>query len=248
MRKHTKNKTLILPTLLILFGISVGTFILSMRYGNKTEGSTEKHIPVLHESSTEWKNYITETSYNGSEPVDTILFLMPFKKTSSYIMNKDLVNKISKDEIKGLENTASDYIIKTLGTGYHEIENDKDGFNETVSSMLPKDSVITLDDGESVSSKDYAEKLSDYYTGHEIQSDVKFTTADCLTYIDNYYYVRGRLDVTPYHGKSEKTNLLPGGIDITKKASYVVEVSLKPSSDSKSTLVTGVNVLGKIEA
>ena len=91
MRKHTKNKTLILPTLLILLGISISTLILSARYGNKTEDSTEKHIPVLHESSTEWKNYITETSYNGSEPVDTILFLMPFKKTSSYIMNKDLV-------------------------------------------------------------------------------------------------------------------------------------------------------------
>ena len=151
-------------------------------------------------------------------------------------MNKDFVGNVTAGELQGLETDAVDFIEKAYGTGFHEIENNKNAFKERVSSMYPEGSILTLDNGSSMLATDYSDKLATWYIDHKMQSEVKFTTADCLVYLDHYYYVRGRMDVTPYNG-----------IDLSKEASYVVEVSLRPSPDGEKNLVTGVNVLGVIK-
>ena len=242
-----RKKTILIPTLMILCVLSMVTLAVAFKYEDerRTEMANSS-IPVLDKHSAN-ANYITDTSYNGSTPVDTVLFLTPFQKTEQYVMNKDFVGNVTAGELQELETDAADFIEKAYGTGFHEIENNKNAFKERVSSMYPEGSILTLDNGSSMLATDYSDKLATWYIDHKMQSEVKFTTADCLVYLDHYYYVRGRMDVAPYNGKGGDTGLFPSGIDLSKEASYVVEVSLRPSPDGEKNLVTGVNVLGVIK-
>lgn len=242
-----RKKTILIPTLMILCVLSMVTLAVAFKYEEEKRAEiANSSIPVLDKHSKN-ANYITDTSYNGSTPVDTVLFLTPFQKTEQYVMNKDFVGNVTAGQLQGLETDATDFIEKVYGTGFHEIENNKNAFKERVSSMYPEGSILTLDNGSSMLATDYSDKLATWYIDHKMQSEVKFTTADCLVYLDNYYYVRGRMDVTPYNGKGGDTGLFPSGIDLSKEASYVVEVSLRPSADGEKNLVTGVNVLGVIK-
>lgn len=194
-------------------------------------------------------SYILETSYDGTNPVDKALFQIPFKKTDDYIQNKDLVAK-DKKMVQDLEKRAEDFIKAMLGTGYREVDTEGFSYKDTMCDYIwePENTLFMLDDGTELLASDYFEDFGEYISEHQIQADVTFETDDSLVYADGYYYVRGKLTITPYSFTGEETeesNLVPEGILLSAENTTIFEISLKSMAHETDDYyyVTGFNRL-----
>jgi hypothetical protein len=235
--------TSILTCLLIICCSAAFIFFLDYKDRSYHDAAMEKLAEMTEYDKTAGV-YLKETSYDGSQPVDKVLFTVPFQKTDSYIPNKDFVQQ---EEVRDIEKVAKEFMTVTFGTGYREMTENPAAYQESVEEFFEADADLTLDQGISATPAELAQELSEYYTKNHIQADVQFSTADCLVYQDIYTYVRGRLDISCYQNDNVgECEFLPEGIDLASDGSYIVEVALKKTDNTSGYAVAGYSVLKSI--
>lgn len=230
---------------LLIIVCSAGAILLLDRMHQREDDAAMEMLPEINGYDTTETTYINETSYNGSQAVDKVMFTIPFQKTQDYVPNKELVKR---EPVQEIERVAKDFMTTTFGTGYHALTDNLTAYQDKVSEFFEEGATLTLDHGETADPEQLASGLASYYTDNHIQADVSFTTADCLVYQDIYHYVRGRLDVSCYQNdNSGESAFIPEGMDLSKDGSYVVEVALKKTDSDTGYAVAGYSVLQTID-
>jgi len=248
MRRNRRNRKL--KIILTAIGISAAAIAITVfavlridAHRKRSREAEEKQLSVMEEYENNVSGYIKETSYDGSEPVNKILFSIPFQKTDAYIPNRDLITD-HRDEILLAENMAEAFLNDTFGSGYRKISENPQVFRENVESYFDADARITLDNGESVTPAALADGIASYYIANHVQTEMDFDTASCLVYRDGYTYVRGELSVTSFHiVQAEHCKYIPEEISLSDDGKYIVEVALKNAENKTGYVVTGYTVL-----
>ena len=226
-----RTRSVIAATAGIIAGVIIATTaIVTVISGDKSplyRAIFKKGTEQAEEVQPDDGSYIMETFYDGSEPVDPVLFTYPFKKTQAYVSNKDCPTKFSRDTLHIYAEAAKFFAINTFGTGYRRIEEDPDAYIREVTRSLGGDTVIALDDGTQRTAAAAAEQLADWYRKNHVQADIQFETADCLVFYDQYMYVRGKLTVTSYNcDTNDSTPLLPAGMDMKNGGTYIMDIGM----------------------
>lgn len=229
--------------ILVFTGLKAGKILK----GNSTgTASSDKHIVSIDGVELEQGDYLEETTYDGSQPVDPVLFTVPFKKSDMYVSNRKLLPVIGNDTVKAAEDAAEGFVSIYLGTGYHKLSENEEAVKGELASILP-DSGIILDDGTWLSTDSFTDRWADYIAGQHLSSDLKFDTADCLVYEDGYIFVRGELTSDSFtEQEPESSPVMPEGFSYEGRHSYIMDVSMKKTGDGNFQ-ITGWSIPAEIK-
>ncbi|MDE7176503.1 MAG: hypothetical protein K2O59_01690 [Lachnospiraceae bacterium] len=157
----------------------------------------ERNVYKASEEDRRKHPYLTETNFHG-EFDDLSLFDYPFKRSDSYICNRDL----DQEELcEVLSQRATDYVEGMLNVNYRDLAADPQSYLENLSRNCIMDIQIMTDltdegDGEIISREEYLEKCIDYFVQNRVSMDASFMTSTSLVWKDDYYFCRGMIDLT----------------------------------------------------
>ena len=198
---------------------------------------------ILSSYDTLNASYINDTSYDGSEPIDPFIFSLPFKKTDAYIPNKSYIKTVPASHIMNCRDFTVAFYETLLGTGYRAISEDPKAFKDTVTGYFPADVRIKAETGELLTPEEFADNVSEWILKEEYQADVRFETADCLVYRDVYIYVRGKLEITPYHCKGSSVPVfVPAGMSLDGTGAYIAEAAIRRNDTNDGFYIAGYNI------
>lgn len=245
-----KSVFTLLPAISLVFVSAVAVYTGIRAYsilhgGNRNDTISEHLIPVSGDALNVG-NFLNETTYDGSLPVDEILFTIPFRKSDLYVSNRKLSSVIGTDGIKNAESSADEFVSLYLGTGYHKMNESRDALSEKLKGMLPESGII-LDNGTWLSSNSFTDAWAGYISDNRISIDVKFDTADCLVFEDGYIYVRGKLTSDSFTSNAPDDNsLMPYGFSLLGRHSYVLDISMK-KNENGGFIITGWSIPAEVE-
>lgn len=211
MIKSSKQTSKVIATIIPLFaGIAaIAAVTGALRY-LKAPGAADNNKSITaaapiksqaKEKDTDIPDYIQETNYTGNLSEYPELYQIPFRKTESYVCNKDF----SKDHYEIFEeckNDAAAFLEALFNADYRDIAEDKYAFVTSVMNSADPEAVIIKDYGteeeRTLYLYDYVEELSEYFVDNQVEMDAKFYTDDSLVYSDFYVFVRGELVFTIY--------------------------------------------------
>ena len=181
-------------------------------------------------------DYIAETNYKGHLSQFPELYEIPFRKTDSYVCNKDF-SREHYDVLEEYENDATAFIEALFNVDYRNIASNQTGFVAEVMQNGDYETFITKnfgeEDEETMYLYDYIEDISSYFIENQVEMESKFYTDDSLVYSDFYTFVRGELVFTIYN--SEDTN---SEYKIGEEYQIPIEVAMQrsPSNPSNRTV------------
>ncbi len=173
-------------------------------------------------------DYVGETAYDGAE-LEPVLYDVAFSRSSQYLSNIELLEKVDSDEIMQYITNAS-YTLKTLyGNTYTSILEDQNSFLKTVEDVSGTSFYVDYDAEESDIST-YETKLMEAYVDNELELSAVFDTDKSLLYQDSHiYYLRGCLTITQYSGDSSAfTDLFGIMVDKGQPVKIMCEVGFLP--------------------
>lgn len=235
-KENTKRNILILSIIILISAMIIGIYLInSLPVSEKADIGKSDELPVIHQEEKE-QTYITETSYDGSQELNPVLFSFPFQKTGDYIKNKELVKIISEEKIEGLQNRASDFVLEFYNVNGKTLTKDYKAVEEKAASYMLQNSFY-IDEVENIKSADTY--LSDYLkllSDAGFQAEVSFQTDKSLVFEDLQYYVRGLLTMTVFEYNSEYSMSEYIPIQLQKGKTYVavVDIGLVPETSRLS--------------
>lgn len=220
------------PVIVLFCSAGVVAFVVFSFRGKKLakEEKKQKIIPVAEAEREDKKtDHIGETNYTGKLSQYPELYEIPFKKTSSYISNKEY-SKTDKKIFERCEYEATSFIENLFNVSYRDISEDRNGFYTKVMQTAEFDGYITKDlnsdNPKTMFFKEYINEWIDYFVENQVQMEAKFLTDDSLVYSDYYTFVRGEMVFTIYDNKDTNCKYETG-----REYAFPVEVALAPSYD-----------------
>ncbi|MCR4902068.1 MAG: hypothetical protein K6A23_04355 [Butyrivibrio sp.] len=195
-----------IPIVAMVMAIVIFAFILNaLRSEPVTTGLKEVKETAkgeaLNKDIDEPVSYISETNYKGALSQFPELYQIPFKKTESYVSNKEF-SKEHSDIFTECEEDATEFFETLFNVNYRDILNDSKGFVTDVMKNGDYDAYVTkfydTDDQETIYFYRYINELAEYFIENQVQMEAKFYTDDSLVYSDYYTFVRGELVFTIY--------------------------------------------------
>lgn len=235
-KENAKRNILILSIIILISAMIIGIYLInSLPVSEKADIGKSDELPVIRQEEKE-QTYITETSYDGSQELNPVLFSFPFQKTGDYIKNKELVKIISEEKIEGIQNRASDFVLEFYNVNGKTLTKDYKAVEEKAASYMLQDSFY-IDEVENIKSADTY--LSDYLkllSDAGFQAEVTFQTDKSLVFEDLQYYVRGLLTMTVFEYNSEYSMSEYIPIQLQKGKTYVavVDIGLVPETSRLS--------------
>lgn len=229
-KENAKRNILILSIIILISAMIIGIYLInSLPVSEKADIGKSDELPVIRQEEKE-QTYITETSYDGSQELNPVLFSFPFQKTGDYIKNKELVKIISEEKIEGIQNRASDFVLEFYNVNGKTLTKDYKAVEEKAASYMLQDSFY-IDEVENIKSADTY--LSDYLkllSDAGFQAEVTFQTDKSLVFEDLQYYVRGLLTMTVFEYNNEYSMSAYIPIQLQKGKTYVavVDIGLVP--------------------
>ena len=157
----------------------------------------ERNVYKASEEDMKRHPYLAETNFHG-EFDDLSLFDYPFRRSDSYISNKDL----DQEELcEVLSQRATDYVEGMLNVNYRDLAADPQSYLENLSRNCVMDIQIMTDltdegGGEIISREEYLEDCIDYFVQNRVSMDASFMTSTSLVWKDDYYFCRGMIELT----------------------------------------------------
>lgn len=157
----------------------------------------ERNVYKASEEDMKKHPYLAETNFHG-EFDDLSPFDYPFRRSDSYISNRDL----DQEELcEVLSQRATDYVEDMLNVNYRDLAADPQSYLEKLSRNCIMDIQIIKDltdegDGEIISREEYLEDCIDYFVQNRVSMDASFMTSTSLVWKDDYYFCRGMIELT----------------------------------------------------
>jgi len=187
MHKKTKEKI----KLIMIWVLAVG-MVLSAVYTTFFLKKDEKHVVIdkstilndTEENADITTGYANETSYSGSTYVPASLFSYPFKKSSAYIMNKDYINTIGKENAGTLSDRVKEGLEGVFSMNYETI--DSDSYYALLQQYFPEATTLTLKDGELFYEdlKEIADSITELAKTNEIVIESKGYSDSSMVFYD----------------------------------------------------------------
>lgn len=193
LRQKMKSFGFLLVGIIVICS-SVGLFLFSpadpvTKLRNSLPLSLEKRNPF-----SKTNDYAFETCYVGNPVLPDVLFDLPFKRSDSYVCNKDLIKKYGTENLTILADKNKEDLSNLFNVAYKDLIGDQEytdifwngfGFSNANKTIIGNNQAIDLIRSEYISSKTSLE--SDVYTDK------------CMVFYDeNSYIVRSALYITPY--------------------------------------------------
>ena len=182
-------------------------------------GMTGLESPTLDDLKN--RRYIGDVIY--TEPIKyPQLYDYPFKKTESYIRNKDLDIDKSK-----LVDTAKGFISDLYGKGYRQISAAPKEYEDKMAEYFDTEGFFITEFGpvcvdEDVFPKDYIESMSEHLVTNRVNAEAQLVTNASLVYADNYYWVRGMVELGVFNSDDKK---------LDEVETFMVDIGFKNASD-----------------
>ncbi len=178
--------------------------------------------------------YITETSYDGSQELDPILYHYPFQKTDLYVNNKELVKQVDENTIQKLQDDAVTFVSSYFQIDADEFYRDYDNaFKEYQKLFVAGSSYYDLK-GNLFSTDVYTSDLVVAMCNSHWKSQVDFITDKSLVWQDNAYYVRGYLSIRTQKIEDgwDLSRFFPFKINEGQYIKAVIDIGLIPGIDN----------------
>lgn len=236
-KSSSLNIAIILPVIAVIVAIIVFTTVyIRLKPQKKVVDAlgTTQVAPIANgnteKPAKETESYIEETNYKGELSQFPELYQIPFKKTVSYISNKEFSAKHS-DTFEECETKATQFMEDLFSVDYREIVKDKYGYAATVAVNCDYAAPITLNFGkEDENTTDfftYILQINDYFATNMVEMNAKFFTDDSLIYSDYYTFVRGELVFTIYSSEDATSEF-----EIGKEYKIPMEVALQRAANN----------------
>lgn len=240
LSKFNTNKaaTIIPISALVVAAVAVtGTIIyLSTPETTKCYTDTDSAVQVLSPGKESTPDYTIETNYKGYLSQFPELYEIPFKKTDSYICNKDF-SREHYNVLDEYEDDATAFIETLFNVDYRNVAANQTGFVAEVMQNGDYETFITKnygkEDEETMYLYDYIEDLSSYFVENQVEMESKFYTDDSLVYSDFFTFVRGELVFTIYNSEDTSSEYKVG-----EEYKLPIEVAMQrsPSNPSNRTV------------
>lgn len=235
--KSMKTKMIICTTVIaaaMLAGV-VGYFFLNGR-GEGVTGGLEAQVQNKYPEEYA-PTYITETCFDGSAVVDSVLYSIPFQKSENYVMNKELVKSLDEREAEVMRERVSQMVDELFGTSGDLLVTEYDTYADKFSSFFMEDSLYIDENGREVSKDvllaEFMKDLSD--AGWE--AEVTFDSDKSLLFSDLSYYLRGLITIRVYNydGETDLSYFLPvTEMERGKTYQFVVDIGFIYSNQSRT--------------
>ena len=184
------------------------------------------------EEASVGRGYANETSYSGDGYVPASLFDYPFKKTDSYIMNKDYINTIGAEEAKILSDRICDALEQMYTINYETAD---EGTLKSILEEYISENVFLYspESGESMDTvEDIATVMHNALVSDNLIMESKAYSDKCMVYHDeNCDIIRVKLTRVVYRCDDAK-NLEKffgiKGIEIGKPFSVIYDIYTTP--------------------
>lgn len=151
--------------------------------------------------NTDICDYTSETNYKGKLAQYPDLYQYPFRKSDSYISNKEF-SIDHEDTIKECEADAKQFMETLFNVNYRDIAADMPKYVGKVMTTADYRAYHTEDlfgeNEKTILLYDYINNIADYFVQNQMQVDATFYTDSSLVYSDFYIFVRGELVFTIY--------------------------------------------------
>lgn len=233
MKKANKSKKRSVILILFALALIAGTALFLLKPDRQPAAPevTETEVPEVTVEEVD-PAYITETCYDGSQEVNPILYSIPFDTgMGTYIQNKDLVNKISEDELLLLQEKASECAKLLFGTDSNTILADYENTETDLIRLFCQETAWLDEANEDTSVElyvaDYLKALAD----NHYQAASKYETDKSLVWFNNCYYVRGllQLDIKDCKDGSALSGYFP--VEPAAGKSYQIVIDMGFSQD-----------------
>lgn len=234
---NTNRLTTIIPLCAVVVAASAVTGVY-LTIGRPDKGTSESgeitdtYVATKESNNSGKVDYIAETNYKGHLSQYPELYEIPFKKTDSYITNKQF-SKEHYDTLDEYESDATAFIEALFNVDYRNIAADQMGFVSDVMQNGDYETYITRDFGteneKTMYLYDYIEDLSEYFIENQVQMESKFYTDDSLVYNDFYTFVRGELVFTIYSSEDKTSEYKVG-----EEYQLPIEVAMQRSPSNPS--------------
>lgn len=236
---NTNKAATIIPISAFVVAASAvtGTILyLSKPETTKCYTDTASIVQTLPSGKISKPDYTLETNYKGHLSQFPELYEIPFRKTDSYICNKDL-SREHYNVLEEYENDATAFIEALLNVDYRNIAANQTGFVAEVMQNGDYETFITKnygkEDEETMYLYDYIQDISSYFVENQVEMESKFYTDDSLVYSDFYTFVRGELVFTIYNSEDTSSEYKIG-----EEYQIPIEVAMQrsPSDPSNRTV------------
>lgn len=228
------NIAIILPVIAVIVAIIAFTAVYLKLKPNKAvvEAVNETNVLSVPTTSNTTDNntesFIEETNYRGELSQFPELYQIPFKKSDSYICNKDF-SKDHADTFEECETKATEFMESLFNVDYRKIVKDKYDYSAQVAMYCDYAAPVTLnwntEEENTVDFFTYIQQINDYFVKNMVEMEAKFYTDDSLVYSDYYTFVRGELVFTIY--SSDDSNSV---YEIGSEYKIPMEVALQRAS------------------
>lgn len=235
MKKKYRIVSVILwLVVIVMAGVLTTIYILNKPTATaKSTTSAKVSLDDGEKSGTKDTGYATETCFAGDSFVPKSLFMYPYKKTDSYIMNKDYINTVTaaagKKEAQNVQ-TA----LETMFTGNYKsmdmasYQNALDQYFMVTNILSNSKLDIYADGSESIS-----QEMVNLYKDEQLSIEAKAYSDKCLIFYDEGFdIVRSKLTLVVYECKDlEKIKKMFNvkNIEIGKPFSVIVDSYYTPN-------------------
>ncbi len=236
--------------IILIVGTLIGVSIAYMRYkGPKQEIKEAENEPEIIEYEynvpDEKGRYIHDVAYDDASDVSEKALTYPFKKSDSYVPNKELVNDAPALFFEYAQDFAKEYIQGVYGTGYRAIGEDESGYVTQMLDFYNPTYTFCIGGKDNLYAEEILNDTALWIKENEVQVDIDVKTAGYLVYKDVYFYIRGEMDITPYNCNTEIMPYFIQGFDVSKEGKYIFEIGCSPSINNKKAFnVMTFKILG----
>ena len=190
----TKTKSKIKLIFLWIAAIAVSIVAIFV-YFNLERKNTEQFVEISEENLDDGEEtakldegYASETSYSGSSYVPASLFKYPFKKSDSYIQNKDYINLIGAENATITAERTAEGLEKIFNINYEALE--ESDYEQIIDEYVNSDITIVFPDGTVTEGADeLQEKIFELVKEDEIIIESKAYSDSCMVYYDNSFEI-----------------------------------------------------------
>lgn len=235
---NSKKKYFVMVLILaILVMATVGIFYYINVWKDQAASSSSEEQPGSSVDGNELaEGYILETSFNGEDELDPVVFQFPFQKSDYYVMNKELVKKVDSERISAIRSRAEEVVKGIYGINKSDVTINYDKYENLLDSFFLEDSIYR-DEADNMKSSD--DNIADFLlllSNAGIQLEIDYTSSDCLVWSDIAYYVRGVMEFTVYDIDESVDISAYFPTPLKKGESYkaVIDLGLVPESSRKA--------------
>ncbi|WP_026658641.1 hypothetical protein [Butyrivibrio sp. AC2005] len=213
---NTNKAATIIPIgALLVAATAVAGTVLYLSVPEKTMSSAidVPDVQVKTSGKEDTPDYTLETNYKGHLSQFPELYEIPFKKSDSYVCNKEF-SRAHYNVLNEYENDATAFIETLFNVDYRTVAANQTGFVSDVMQNGDYETLITrnfgTEDEKTMYLYDYIEDISSYFIENQVEMESKFYTDDSLVYSDFYTFVRGELVFTIYSSEDPSSEYKVG--------------------------------------